>query len=72
MEYVKTPCNTFQILTWWKVNFEKFSVLSLIVRDVLDILITMVAFESVLSTGDRVLDAYRNSLSLTIGPRLHT
>ncbi|XP_054808631.1 zinc finger BED domain-containing protein RICESLEEPER 2-like [Prosopis cineraria] len=53
----------FDILTWWKVNSTKYRVLSLIARDVLAVPVSTVASESVFSTGGRVIDDYRSSLS---------
>ncbi|XP_054778246.1 zinc finger BED domain-containing protein RICESLEEPER 3-like [Prosopis cineraria] len=50
----------FDVLAWWKVNAFKYKVLSLIVRDVLA---SPVSSESAFSTGGRVLDTFRSSLS---------
>jgi hypothetical protein len=60
-EDVEIPSETFDILMWWKVNLAKFLVFSEIVQDVLAIPITTIAFESVFSTGGRVIDPFRSS-----------
>ncbi|GJU77398.1 retrovirus-related pol polyprotein from transposon TNT 1-94 [Tanacetum coccineum] len=56
----------FDILNWWKVNNLRFPVLSLLARDVLAIPISMVVSESVFSTGGRVLDTFRSSLTYPV------
>lgn len=53
----------FDILTWWKVNTPRFPILSQMARDILAVPISTVASESIFSTGGRVLDAFRSSLS---------
>ena len=50
----------FDILTWWKNNSSRFSILSLVTRDVLAIPVSTVASESAFSTGGRVLDSFRS------------
>ncbi|CAN1848269.1 Putative AC transposase [Linum perenne] len=53
----------FDILGWWKTKDVKYPVLSDIARDVLAIPISTVPSESAFSTGGRVLDSFRSSLS---------
>lgn len=55
--------STFDILTWWKVNSNKYPILSLIHRDVLAMPVSTVASESAFSTGGIVLSCYRSSLT---------
>jgi hypothetical protein len=50
---------------WWKDNCTRYPVLARIAREVLAIPVSTVASESAFSTGGRVLDAYRSSLSAT-------
>ncbi|CAI8610764.1 unnamed protein product [Vicia faba] len=53
------------VLEWWKVNSGRYPILANIARDVLAITISTVASESAFSTGERVLDPYRSSLTPT-------
>ncbi|XP_019172864.1 PREDICTED: zinc finger BED domain-containing protein RICESLEEPER 2-like [Ipomoea nil] len=53
----------FDVLRWWKVNSDRFPILSRMARDVLAVPISTVASESAFSTSGRVLDAFRSSLN---------
>ncbi|KAL2237480.1 UNVERIFIED_CONTAM: Zinc finger BED domain-containing protein RICESLEEPER 2, partial [Sesamum indicum] len=53
----------FDILKWWKVNTQRFSILSKIARNILAVPVSTIASEAAFSTGGRVLDAFRSSLS---------
>ena len=53
----------FEILKWWRDNCSRYQVLSKVVKDVLVVPISIVAFESAFSTGDRIVDSFRSSLS---------
>ena len=53
----------FNILDWWKLNASRFNILSKIARDVLAVPVSTVASESAFSTGGRVLDQFRSSLT---------
>ncbi|WOL05039.1 zinc finger BED domain-containing protein RICESLEEPER 1-like [Canna indica] len=51
----------FDLLKWWKLNSERFLVLSSMSRDILAIPVSIVASESAFSTSGRVLDPFRSS-----------
>jgi hypothetical protein len=53
------------ILGWWRCNTIKYKILSKVAQHVLAILISTVVFEAAFSTGGRILDPFRNSLSLS-------
>ncbi|XP_050272572.1 zinc finger BED domain-containing protein RICESLEEPER 2-like [Quercus robur] len=53
----------FEILGWWKANSDRYQVLSKLARDVLAVPVSTVASESAFSTGGRILDPFRSSLS---------
>ncbi|XP_019194888.1 PREDICTED: zinc finger BED domain-containing protein RICESLEEPER 2-like [Ipomoea nil] len=53
----------FDVLRWWKVNSDRFPILSKMPRDVLVVPISTVASESAFSTSGRVLDAFRSFLN---------
>uniref|UniRef100_A0A3Q7HAJ8 HAT C-terminal dimerisation domain-containing protein n=1 Tax=Solanum lycopersicum TaxID=4081 RepID=A0A3Q7HAJ8_SOLLC len=54
--YLEEDSDEFDILIWWKVNEPRFPILAEMVRDV-------VASECAFSTGGRVLDPFRSSLT---------
>ncbi|WVZ49306.1 hypothetical protein U9M48_000675 [Paspalum notatum var. saurae] len=60
----------FDTLKWWKDNANRFSILSRMARDLLAIPISTVASGSAFSTGGRVLDDFRSSLTPTMVERL--
>lgn len=53
----------FDILRWWRINTERFPVLSKLARDVLAVPISTVASESCFSASGRILDPFRSSLT---------
>ena len=53
----------FEILEWWRDNCNRFQVLSKVVKDVLTVPVSTVASESAFSTGGRIVDPFRSSLS---------
>lgn len=54
---------SFDILAWWKVNSVRFPILSTMARDILAVPISTVASEATFSTGGRILDSFRSSLT---------
>jgi hypothetical protein len=53
----------FDIFAWWKEQSSRFPILSELARDVLAIPISTVVSESTFSTGGRILDDFRSSLT---------
>ncbi|KAM3199981.1 zinc finger BED domain-containing protein RICESLEEPER 2-like [Capsicum annuum] len=53
----------FNILSWWKIHSPRFPILAEMARDVLSIPISSVASECAFSTGGRILDSFRSSLT---------
>src|SRR6185369_15864345 len=62
-EECEEDCKKFDILTWWKGQSTRFPILSSLARDVLAIPISTVASESAFSTGGRILDDFRSSIT---------
>uniref|UniRef100_A0A803MDY9 HAT C-terminal dimerisation domain-containing protein n=1 Tax=Chenopodium quinoa TaxID=63459 RepID=A0A803MDY9_CHEQI len=54
---------SFDALDWWKNRGERYPIVALMAKDVLAIPVSTVASESAFSTGGRVLDPFRSSLS---------
>ena len=66
--YLLKPCEDiededFNILNWWRVNGSKYRVLSKLARDIFAIQVSTVASESAFSSGKRILDPFRSSLT---------
>ncbi|XP_052620942.1 zinc finger BED domain-containing protein RICESLEEPER 4-like [Lactuca sativa] len=59
----KSKGGDFDVLSWWKLNSGKYPVLSKIAKHVLGMPISTVASESAFSTGGRVIDKFRSSLT---------
>ncbi|KAG8492835.1 hypothetical protein CXB51_010075 [Gossypium anomalum] len=55
--------SSFDLLLWWKMNSPRFPILAQMARDILAIPISTVASKSAFSTGGRVLDIFRSSLT---------
>ncbi|KAM3328475.1 hypothetical protein P3S68_033167 [Capsicum galapagoense] len=62
-EEIKPDSEQFDILCWWKVNEPRFPILAEMARDVLAIPISSVSSECAFSTGGRVIDPFRSSLT---------
>lgn len=62
-EAVEKDYRAFDILQWWKLASHKYPILASISRDVFAIQVSTVASESAFSTGGRVIDAFRSSLT---------
>ena len=62
-EDIETYSDDFDIFMWWKFNELRFPILAEMVRDVLAIPISSVASECAFSTGGRVFDPFRSSLT---------
>ncbi|KAL4581566.1 hypothetical protein LXL04_006089 [Taraxacum kok-saghyz] len=67
--YIESPSEklnseSFEILKWWSDKCTTYKVLSLMVKDILAILVSTVASESVFSTSGRVVDDFRSNLGV--------
>ncbi|KAH0698365.1 hypothetical protein KY285_015061 [Solanum tuberosum] len=62
-EEIEVGKSDFDVLLWWKVNSPRFPFLSEMARDVLAIPVSSVASECAFSTGGRILDSFRSSLT---------
>ncbi|KAM3320300.1 hypothetical protein P3S67_007500 [Capsicum chacoense] len=62
-EEIEPDLEQFDILGWWKVKEPRFLILAEMARDVLDIPISSVESECAFSTGGRVIDLFRSSLT---------
>ncbi|GAB2273392.1 hypothetical protein Dimus_008188 [Dionaea muscipula] len=62
-EKVDKGGDSYTILDWWRLNSPRYPILGRMARDVLAIPVSTVASEYAFSTGGRVLDAFRSSLS---------
>ncbi|KAH9801406.1 BED-type domain-containing protein [Citrus sinensis] len=61
---VEDPSNLkLNVLLWWRVNGSRYPILEKIARDVLAVPVSIVASESAFSTGRRIIDEYRSSLT---------
>jgi hypothetical protein len=63
MDEYKLTTQDFDLLTWWKNNAHRYPILAEVAYDVLAMLISTVASKSTFSTGERILDPFRSSLS---------
>ena len=63
MKKLKLENQILMLLLWWKVNSPRFPILSEMARDVLSIPVSSVASECAFSTGGRILDSFRSSLT---------
>ncbi|CAN1176862.1 Putative AC transposase [Linum perenne] len=62
-EEMGPPGKSYDVLGWWKGVAHKFPVVSEMAKDILAVPISTVASESCFSTGGRVLDNFRSSLT---------
>ncbi|XP_050919239.1 uncharacterized protein LOC127136760 [Lathyrus oleraceus] len=60
----------FDILVWWKCNSIEYPILSTMAKDILATPVSTVASESAFSTGGRVIETYRSSLTAEMAEAL--
>ncbi|XP_050877129.1 zinc finger BED domain-containing protein RICESLEEPER 2-like [Lathyrus oleraceus] len=60
----------FDILVWWKRNSIEYPILSTMAKDILATPVSTVASESAFSTGGRVIETYRSSLTTEMAEAL--
>ncbi|XP_050920374.1 zinc finger BED domain-containing protein RICESLEEPER 2-like [Lathyrus oleraceus] len=60
----------FDILVRWKRNSVEYPILSIMAKDILATPVSIVAFESAFSTGGRVIETYRSSLTAEMAEAL--
>ena len=53
----------FEVLGWWKDNSSRFQLLSKVAEDMLAVSASTIASGSAFSTGGRIVDPFRSSLS---------
>ncbi|XP_047257658.1 zinc finger BED domain-containing protein RICESLEEPER 2-like [Capsicum annuum] len=53
----------FNVLSWWKIHSSRFPILAEMARNVLSIPISSVASKCAFSTGGRIFDSFRSSLT---------
>lgn len=62
-ELCEPDTKEFNILTWWREEGDKYPTLSKVAKDVLAVPVSTIASESSFSTGGRVINPQRSSLS---------
>ncbi|XP_009790028.2 zinc finger BED domain-containing protein RICESLEEPER 2-like [Nicotiana sylvestris] len=62
-EETEDDTKEFDVLLWWKLNSVRFPILAEMARDVLVVPVSSVASECAFSTGGRLLDSFRSSLT---------
>ncbi|CAA0836679.1 Unknown protein [Striga hermonthica] len=63
LDPIEKPEGDWDILSWWKLNGSKYPNLQAVAKDVLAIQVSTVASEASFSTGKRVIDPHRSSLT---------
>ncbi|KAI9154093.1 hypothetical protein LWI28_020806 [Acer negundo] len=63
LEPVERTHSNFNVLNWWSVSNAHYPILALVAKDVFSMPISTVVSEPVFSSGGRVLDSFRSSLT---------